>query len=95
MAVPDLLRPLPESDFAAVAQALVSETAPRLFALFAELGEREDGEVAAWGLAFDDEALVLPVGGGRTLMVFGTAEQAHRRLSRLGRLRLIWSHPAG
>ncbi|MEV4843867.1 hypothetical protein AB0K20_11695 [Micromonospora matsumotoense] len=69
---------------------LANEFAPRRFAIGEEHGDRIDGGILAWGLAFPDRALLcgdqqVPVGR------FATAESALRLLSRTGRrLRLIW-----
>jgi hypothetical protein len=38
---------------------MVADEAPRLFAVAHEVGERVDGWVAAWGLAFDDHVEVI------------------------------------
>ncbi|ATE58005.1 hypothetical protein [Actinosynnema pretiosum] len=40
------------------------EQAPRLFAIAYEIGDREDGEIAAYGLAFDDHAETVDVDDG-------------------------------
>jgi hypothetical protein len=42
---------------------LVTEIAPRLFAVVQEYGDHEDGRVAAWGLAFDDRVEVIGAEG--------------------------------
>jgi hypothetical protein len=83
-----------EDEFAAELAALVAEEAPRLFAVVQEYGERVDGRIAAWGLAFDDHAWVLPVDHlGR--MTLPAPEQALGRFtigSRI-RARLVWFDP--
>lgn len=38
---------------------MVNDEAPRLFAVVQELGERVDGRIAAWGMAFDDHAALV------------------------------------
>lgn len=53
--------PLGTDTFEALLEDLVRESAPRVFAVVQELGEREDGWVAAWGMAFEDRAEVLGV----------------------------------
>jgi hypothetical protein len=48
-----------EEEFAAGLEELVADFAPRLFALVEETGERVDGRIVAWGMAFDDRAEVI------------------------------------
>ncbi|MDQ3579479.1 MAG: hypothetical protein M3443_18165, partial [Actinomycetota bacterium] len=43
---------------------MVCEFAPRLFAVIQEYGDRVDGRIAAWGLAFDDYAEIVGVDRG-------------------------------
>lgn len=45
-----------EAEFAQEIAELVAAEAPRLFAVVQEYGERVDGRIAAWGLAFEDHA---------------------------------------
>ncbi|MEV6706769.1 hypothetical protein [Micromonospora wenchangensis] len=69
---------------------LANEFAPRRFALCEEYGDRLDGAVFAWGLAFPDSAL-LRHDGRTSTGHFATAESALRLFARTGRrLRLIW-----
>ncbi|MGW0433792.1 hypothetical protein ACWDV4_14800 [Micromonospora sp. NPDC003197] len=64
--------------------------APRRFAICEEYGDRLDGRVFAWGLAFEEQALVSDV-ECRFLGRFQAADSAVRLFSRTGRhLRLIW-----
>lgn len=53
--------PLGADTFEALLEDLVRESAPRVFAVVQELGEREDGWVAAWGMVFEDRTEVLGV----------------------------------
>ncbi|MBV9142333.1 MAG: hypothetical protein JO115_15715 [Pseudonocardiales bacterium] len=48
-----------EAEFAQELAELVADNAPRLFAVVQEYGERVDGRIAAWGLAFEDYADVI------------------------------------
>ncbi|MFJ2111856.1 MULTISPECIES: hypothetical protein [unclassified Streptomyces] len=50
-------------EFATFLHAMVTDTAPRLFAVVQEYGVRVDGRVAAWGMAFEDHAEVISVEG--------------------------------
>ena len=56
-------------EFTALVAEMVADEAPRLFAVVQELGEREDGRIAAWGMAFADHADVVRHGGGSWLSV--------------------------
>ncbi len=51
-----------EAEFAQEIAELVADEAPRLFAVVQEYGERVDGRIAAWGMAFEDCAEVVRVG---------------------------------
>jgi hypothetical protein len=65
---PTGLQPLCDrEEFTATLQDLVTDTAPRLFAVVQEYGDRVDGRVAAWGMAFEDYAEVISVEGHRRL----------------------------
>lgn len=48
-----------EEEFARLMSEMVAAEAPRLFALVQEYGDRVDGRIAAWGMAFDDGAEVV------------------------------------
>lgn len=62
---PDTLTPLcDEAEFAELVEELVTDEAPRLFAVVQEYGKRADGRIAAWGLAFEDYAEVVGVDHG-------------------------------
>jgi hypothetical protein len=83
-------RPLDEAAVAALAQQMVTATAPRLFALVTAYGERADGWRTAWGLAFDDQAVLIGGSDRPQLMLFDSVELAHRRLAQLGPVHLVW-----
>ncbi len=78
-----------EEEFVALVDELVAETAPRLFALVEECGERADGWVLAWGMQFEDHAEVIAVDRGLRVGV-RSAERAREMFSRLGTMRLVW-----
>jgi hypothetical protein len=81
-----------EWEFAALVEGLVADFAPRLFALVEEEGERVDGRVFAWGMAFEDRAEV--VGADRAIRgSFSSADSAHLVFSRCGKMRLVWFNP--
>ncbi|MGH3931654.1 MAG: hypothetical protein ACRDTF_16970 [Pseudonocardiaceae bacterium] len=85
--------PCDEPEFAARLERLVANFAPRLFALVEEEGDRADGRIRAWGMAFEDHAEV--VGVDRAMRgSFSSADSAHRLFSRRGKTRLVWHNPA-
>ncbi|MGW1682051.1 hypothetical protein [Saccharopolyspora sp. NPDC002376] len=92
---PTGMRPLcDEVRFGAILECIVADEAPRLFAIVQEYGERVDGRIAAWGLAFADHAEVIAVGGGLR-MSMAAPESALRGFtfgSRI-RARLVWFNP--
>lgn len=81
-----------EEEFAAELADLVAGERPRLFALCEEIGDRVDGWVVAWGLAFEDQAEVIGTDDG-IRATCRSAETALRMLGRRRRLRLLWSDP--
>ena len=67
-----------QAEFDELMAEMVADETPRLFAIVHELGERADGWVTAWGLAFDDHVEVVRDGGllrlrspERALWIFG------------------------
>ena len=52
-----------EAEFAELVETMVADSAPRLFAIVQEYGERVDAKFAAWGLAFDDHVDAIGTGG--------------------------------
>jgi hypothetical protein len=84
-----------EPEFAAILEEMVTDEAPRLFAVVQEYGERVDGTIAAWGMAFADHAEVVSVARG-TRMSLQTAENALRMFASGGHIqaRLVWLSPA-
>ncbi|WP_422647458.1 hypothetical protein [Actinoalloteichus caeruleus] len=83
-----------ELEFAQILEEMVADEAPRLFAVVQEYGERVDGRIAAWGLAFADHTEVASVEGGlRTSL---QAPEGALRLFACGshvRARLVWFNP--
>jgi hypothetical protein len=88
----DDIKPLGgEEEFTNLLAEMVADQAPRVFAVVQELGERLDGRIAAWGMAFDEHAAVVDVRGN----IFISTESAEASLRRfqVGREitpRLIW-----
>jgi hypothetical protein len=56
-------------EFAELLGGMVADGAPRLFAVVQEYGDRVDGRIAAWGMAFEDRAEVVGVDGFRPARV--------------------------
>ncbi|WP_405099159.1 hypothetical protein [Micromonospora sp. NBC_01412] len=79
-----------DEEFQQALVELANDFAPRRFAICEEHGDRIDGEVFAWGLAFTEGALVCD--DARSLTGhFRDAGSAVRLFARTGRrLRLIW-----
>ena len=67
--------------FTALVECMVADQAPRLFAVVEEYGERVDGRIAAWGMAFEDHADVVSIGGGVRL----SAQSPESALAAFGR----------
>jgi hypothetical protein len=91
----DPLTPLwDEAEFAQEVAELVAAEAPRLFAVVQEYGERLDGRIAAWGLAFEDHADVIGV-DHRSHLRLRSPERAVHLFSRHPRItaRVTWVHP--
>jgi hypothetical protein len=88
----DLSDPLcGEEEFTELVREMVTNAAPQLFAVVQEVGERFDGRIAAWGLAFAEGAEVYTI-GGNVRMSLSSAEQAIRLFGR-GKdisVRLVW-----
>jgi hypothetical protein len=85
-----------EEEFTAMVTEMVNDEAPRLFAVVQELGQREDGRIAGWGMAFADHTAVLR-GTGSWLHV-SSPDRARSVLSRAPNVtaRLVWlptNHP--
>lgn len=78
-----------EEEFTALLNELVAAERPRLFSLCEEYGDRENGWVHAWGLAFPHRVSVLNM-DGQIRGTYQSPESALRRLSRRRKLRLLW-----
>lgn len=81
-----------EEEFAQEVRELVADEAPRVFALVEEYGERVDGWIVAWGMAFQDCVEVVGVNGLHLRVA--SAERAQRAFFRRGTIRLVWTGPA-
>ncbi|HET9256814.1 MAG TPA: hypothetical protein VFO16_16670 [Pseudonocardiaceae bacterium] len=87
-----------EEEFAAEVAAMVADEAPRLFAVVQEYGERVDGRIAAWGLAFEDHASIVTVDDRISGVALRAPEHSLRRFSIGTRIRArlvgLGPHPA-
>lgn len=75
-------------------EEMVSDEAPRLFAVVQVHSARVDGRVAAWGMAFEDHAEILGVDADTWISVV-SPERAVRRFGRDPGVsaRLVWVDP--
>ncbi len=90
----DLTPVCDEPEFAAILEGMVADEAPRLFAVVQEYGDRVDGRIAAWGMAFDDHAEVVSVKRGLRMSL--PAPENALRLFKVGshiQARLVWFNP--
>jgi len=83
-----------EGEFAAMAQSLVADEAPRLFAIMQVYGDRVDGRIAAWGMAFADHTEVVSATSGAwmSLQAPETAVRAFTVGSHIS-ARIVWVDP--
>ena len=81
-----------EEEFAAMIHEMIAEDVPRVFALVEECGERADGRIFGWGMAFEDHAELIGVHGGMR-GTFPSAERARRMFARRRKVRLVWATP--
>lgn len=96
-----------EEEVAEEVRDLVASSVPRVFALVEERGERADGRILYWGLAFDEEdcaddeprTIVISASSHLRGGSFSSAEAAQQIFSRRRKIRLVWTstpatHPA-
>jgi hypothetical protein len=83
-------------EFDQLLNQLVATQKPRLFSVCAVTEDRFDGWVAGWGLAMEDEAIVVHA-SDRSFGIFQSPESAVRIMSygRPERMRLIWCDETG
>lgn len=82
-------------EFTAIVDSIVADNAPQVFAIVHEYGDRVDGRIVGWGMAFDDRAAVVDVDGGMTISL----QTPHNALFYFGydkhcTPRLVWVNPA-
>lgn len=80
-----------EDEFASIMEGIVADEAPRLFAVVQVYGERIDGRIAGWGMAFADHAEVVSVERGLRMSL--PAPENALRIFKFGshiRARLVW-----
>lgn len=83
-----------EAEFTELVDEMVADEAPRLFAVVQVYGERVEGRIAAWGMAFEDRAEVISISGG-TSMSLRSPERAVWGFGRRTGVtaRLVWVNP--
>lgn len=81
-------------EFDALVEGMVNDFAPRMFAIVQEYGERVDGRIVAWGMAFEDHAQVVDTSGSMH-MATRSADDALRGFARGRNVtpRLVWVNP--
>lgn len=80
-----------EALFTSEINAMVTENAPRRFALCEEIGDRADAVIIAWGMSFDDHAETFSAAHDGVWGRFRSAEKARQLLSRHSTIiRLVW-----
>lgn len=83
-----------EAQFAEILEETVADEAPRLFAVVQEYGERVDGRIVAWGMAFEDHAEVVSV--ARDIRMGLQKPETALRLFNIGshiHARIVWFNP--
>jgi hypothetical protein len=68
-----------QAEFDELMAEMVADETPRLFAIVHELGERADGWIAAWGLAFPDHVKLI---SSRGLATHDSPEHALQKFGR-------------
>ncbi|ONI77382.1 hypothetical protein ALI144C_34490 [Actinosynnema sp. ALI-1.44] len=75
-------------------QDMVNDEAPRIFAVVQEYGDRVDGQIAAWGMAFDDGVDVFSLDQGTRIHVRNAENAVHFfNFGTWIRAHLIWVKP--
>jgi hypothetical protein len=81
-------------DFATLVTEMVTDQAPRLFAVVLELGEQVDGRIVAWGMALDDHAYMTTVDGKNQYVLAEPGNALRYVRSRPGTTpHVIWATP--
>jgi hypothetical protein len=83
-----------EEEFTAILDGIVADFAPRQFAIAVVYGERFDGEIVAWGMCFEEGAVIAST-DRRHLMRVPSPEHALKRF-RFGNHitpRIVWLNP--
>lgn len=89
--------PIDDAVLAEYIDAMLTEFAPRRFAIFGVAPDRSDAGVLGWGLAFDEEAVFCcDAGEGDELPRYfqcSSAEAVRELLAGRGEVRLGWADP--
>lgn len=78
-------------EFAELMAEMVTDDAPKVFAVVEEYGTRVDARIAGWGLAYDNHVDVIRVDGGVHLGA-ASPENVLRRFGRRARItaHIVW-----
>lgn len=88
---PEGLPPLgDDTQFTSQINTMVTEEAPRMFALVEEIKDRADAVIIAWGMAFPDHVEIMSAGRGRVRGMFNSAQRAQQLFSVCNPIRLVW-----
>ncbi|MGJ7908600.1 hypothetical protein ACOQFL_19210 [Actinopolyspora sp. H202] len=80
-----------EPRFDELLRGIVADHAPHVFAIVQEYGERVDGRVAAWGMAFEGRAEIVTVEGNMRMSLRSPeAALPNFRFGTRIRSRLVW-----
>lgn len=84
------------AEFTELMAEMVADEAPHLFAVVQEYGERSDGRIAAWGMAFEDHVEVVSVDSAAVASL-RSLERAVRGFSNHPNVtvRVVWVNPDG
>ncbi|CAM3994312.1 hypothetical protein KIPE111705_35230 [Kibdelosporangium persicum] len=84
-----------DTDFTTAVAEMVTEHAPRLFAVVLEYGEQTDARVAAWGMTLEDGAYMITA-DGKNQYVLAEPENALRYVRRHTNItpHLVWAAPS-
>lgn len=88
--------PMTDAELAGYTDAVLTERAPRRFAVFGVAPDRRDAGVIGWRLAFDDAALlwIQENDDGRpSYFQYTSAESIRDLFARRGEVRLGWADP--
>ena len=89
------MEPLGDAEaFSALLAEMVADQAPRVFAVVQEYGDRLDGRIAAWGMAFDESVAVFGTSGNMFVSPRSPEDMTDRFRAGAGVTpRVVWAQP--